>query len=142
MSLEERDEILSAAGHARRAAILQTALLAVRRRRARRRALTGLAGTVTIAAIALLWSHGSGLRIPAGPSREGPGISGPLAEAPLVEIVHADPTVLARLTPPVEPPRWQSIDDHTLLTELADCGQPSGLARINGRIFLLAAATQ
>lgn len=54
-----------------------------------------------------------------------------------VESIQTDPTIADRLTLPAEPARWTSVDNHQLLQDLADAGEPAGFVWVNGKMNLI-----
>ena len=127
-------ENLSPAGLARRAAILNTTLRAVRRRRRTRRAAVGaLAATAALAAFLLRPARFS----PPSPFNPGGSIQAPPVAEWHIEIVSADPTVAERLIVRDTPRTWTLLGDDELIAVLADAGQQAGLIRLNGETTLV-----
>ena len=119
------DTKLSAAGAARKAAILGELDNAMKWRNRRRSA--GRAGSVLVPAVllavAVYW-----MSMPARvgvPNAPGPGVA--RAEIPRVEIVKSSALAMV-----------QTIDDSQLQSILAAAGKPSGLIRTGGRLILAA----
>ena len=119
------DTKLSAAGAARKAAILGELDSAMKWRNRRRSA--GRAGSVLVPAVllavAVYW-----MSMPARvgvPNAPGPGVA--RAEIPRVEIVKTGSLAMV-----------QTIDDSELQSILAAAGKPCGLIRTGGRVILAA----
>ena len=149
---DRQSEALSPAGLARREAMLDELIDAVKRthrtRRLRRQLLA--AGGCACLLLVLVWLALLGASIPgdvrqfAEDSPDHP--TGAMAENPperqvcVTEVIQTDPTVLERYR--ARPTgRIMRMDDHVLLDTLAAIGRPAGLIRFGHRIRLSAPVT-
>jgi hypothetical protein len=130
----EPSEDLSPAGIARREAILNTTLRAVRRRRRARRAAVGAIGATAALLVFLLWPGRLPTVQPADPGRI---VAPPRLAEWHVEIVPLDTTVTDRLTVHDTPQTWTILGDDELIGVLAAAGQQAGLIRLNGETMLV-----
>ena len=134
------DNFLTPDGRQRRSQILRLAMGEARRRR-RKRWIAPLGVTVValvVMDLALL-RPGAPVHMFHRPRGLIVRTTHPPATEPSIAIqyVETDPTITDRLSIKGEPPRWTSIGDDELLNELAEAGQPAGLAYVNGRAILL-----
>jgi hypothetical protein len=59
------------------------------------------------------------------------------SSAVIIDRIHSDAELTARLALPPTAPKWRFIGDDELLHTLADAGHPAGLVRMNGQAMLL-----
>jgi hypothetical protein len=131
------DAGLSAAGLARREAILDVLVRAQRGRRRRAAAIRGAGAAAIALTIATAWIVASPRPAPrtlAAPARITEAAA---PRAPMIAVVRNDPSVLRRLAAPAEPIRVNVIDDQELSRLLVRAGRPTGFIRSGDR-FLLA----
>jgi hypothetical protein len=150
---------LSEAGEQRRTAIREELLAAMRRhhaaRRARRHAIAlgGLAAALALASV-LAMPRQAPPRSPMNP----PTVHAPAqrvasprhpeeADAPVrtpavaIMYVQTDPSILERYAAGARPLLARAITDDELLDTLVEIGRPTGLVRMEGRVWLTATVT-
>lgn len=146
--MNESREMLSAAGEARREAMLEELLTDMagvrRRRRAVRMAARGGAVTLMLAAAVMLWSPGGSQRVVVD-RQDVPAVGemggGGAAKEPGVSVVfHTDETVVQRMAAAPRP-LIERVDDAGLMATLREIGRPAGLIRMGARVALSAPVT-
>lgn len=138
--------VLTAAGQRRREAMLgelTAELHQVRRQRAVRRGIVGIASVVLLVSGAVTVARLPTARVPRAPLAHQPAATPRPAPAErVIQITSTDMEILDRWSPPKRDGfRVEPIDDDTLLRRLAEIGRPAGLIRMDGRARLSAAVT-
>ncbi len=137
---------ISPAGMQRREAILRLAKQQAGKKRFRRRgrhAAIAIIPLLFVAGILMQYvrSNSSNKSQPVAKTSPivvpAPRLPVPPVPAVIISWITTDPTITDRLA--IRPQRrtWKEMNDDQLLQSLAAAGQPSGLIRLDGRIYLL-----